>query len=159
MKSGIKIIEMALCACAAFGWWGILYPELAMTPDTYKVVREEKPSAEEKTLISLNAGNPLDKCNSQDGKAMGKEADFQDDQAMGKEVTFEDGETYGEERITKKGEASPKEDNPDGLQGIEIYSATDWDFDREIYFEILQADARQVRFKSRLLMCLKEIFE
>ena len=28
-------------ATAALGWWGLLYPELAMTPDTYRVVYEE----------------------------------------------------------------------------------------------------------------------
>lgn len=35
MKRDIRIL---LCICAAFGWWGILYPELALTPDTYRVV-------------------------------------------------------------------------------------------------------------------------
>ena len=24
--------------CAALGWWGLLYPELALTPDTVKVI-------------------------------------------------------------------------------------------------------------------------
>lgn len=86
MKTDIKVIKMVLCICAAFGWWGVLYPELAMTPDTYRIVRE----------------------------------DLQD-------------------KATQK--------------------TADWDFDREIYFEILQADAVQVQFKSRLLMSLKEIFE
>lgn len=28
--------------CAAIGWWGALYPELTMTPDTYKVVLEDE---------------------------------------------------------------------------------------------------------------------
>lgn len=27
--------------CAVFCWWGLLYPELTMTPDTYKVYWEE----------------------------------------------------------------------------------------------------------------------
>ena len=26
--------------CAAWGWWGFLYPELTMTVDTYRVVTE-----------------------------------------------------------------------------------------------------------------------
>ncbi|MCM1185125.1 MAG: hypothetical protein NC251_02425 [Lachnoclostridium sp.] len=86
MKTRIRVIELALCICAAFGWWGVFYPELTMTPDTYRIVRED----------------------AQDG---------------------------------------------------EIQRAEDWDFDREIYSEILQADAGQVRFKSKLLMSLKEIFE
>ena len=27
--------------CAAWGWWGVLYPELTMTPDTYCIIYEE----------------------------------------------------------------------------------------------------------------------
>jgi len=27
--------------CAALGWWGAFYPELCLTADTYRVVREE----------------------------------------------------------------------------------------------------------------------
>lgn len=38
MKKDIRII---LCICAAFGWWGLLYPELALTSDTYRVVDED----------------------------------------------------------------------------------------------------------------------
>ena len=37
MKRDIRIL---LCICAAFGWWGFLYPELALTSDTYRVVDE-----------------------------------------------------------------------------------------------------------------------
>ncbi|MCM1043877.1 MAG: hypothetical protein NC417_00050 [Candidatus Gastranaerophilales bacterium] len=37
MKKDICII---LCICAAFGWWGLLYPELALTSDTYRIVDE-----------------------------------------------------------------------------------------------------------------------
>lgn len=33
-------IRILLCICAALGWWGILYPELTMTPDTYRIVDE-----------------------------------------------------------------------------------------------------------------------
>ncbi len=100
MKNGIKIIEMALCVCAALGWWGVFYPELTMTPDTYRVVKEAKLSSEDNALQKVGS--------------------FGDD---------------------------------------EVCETADWDFDREIYFEILQADASQIRFKSKLLMSLKEIFE
>lgn len=37
-KQGIRIL---ICFCAAVGWMGILYPELALTPDTYKIILEE----------------------------------------------------------------------------------------------------------------------
>ena len=32
--SGFKV---ALCICAVFGWWGVLYPELVLTADTYRI--------------------------------------------------------------------------------------------------------------------------
>ncbi len=35
-------IHIILSVCAAFGWWGLLYPELTMTPSTYKVVYEDQ---------------------------------------------------------------------------------------------------------------------
>ena len=31
---GIRIVRVAAALCAALGWWGFLYPELALTPDT-----------------------------------------------------------------------------------------------------------------------------
>lgn len=99
-KTGWKVITMAICICAAFGWWGVLYPELTMMPDTYRVVREEGTSPEESVS--------------------------QKEQAYAENV----GGSMAEE----------------------------WDFDRDIYFEILQAPKGKVRFKSRLLMGLGEIF-
>lgn len=36
-----KQLQCALALCAAFGWWGALYPELCLTPDTVNVVQEE----------------------------------------------------------------------------------------------------------------------
>lgn len=36
-KKGLRIF---ICLCAAFGWWGVLYPQLTMTPDTYRVICE-----------------------------------------------------------------------------------------------------------------------
>lgn len=35
---GIKAI---IGICAALGWWGVIYPELTMTPDTYRIVCED----------------------------------------------------------------------------------------------------------------------
>lgn len=37
--SGIRVIGGI---CAAFCWWGLLYPELTMTPDTYEVFCEDE---------------------------------------------------------------------------------------------------------------------
>lgn len=40
MKQGKKGIRIVLAICAAMGWWGMLYPELTLTPDTCAVVDE-----------------------------------------------------------------------------------------------------------------------
>mgnify|MGYP006922165757 FL=1 len=59
---GIRII---IGLCAALGWWGLLYPELVLTPDTVKIVAEdgtEEPDSLEWSFDSrlyldlLNAG-------------------------------------------------------------------------------------------------------
>lgn len=36
-KTAIRIV---VCVCAAYAWWGVLYPELTLTPDTYAVLDE-----------------------------------------------------------------------------------------------------------------------
>lgn len=40
MKKTFIGVRIGLGICAALGWWGLIYPELAMTPDTYRVVSE-----------------------------------------------------------------------------------------------------------------------
>lgn len=44
-------IHIILGICAAFGWWGLLYPELSMTPSTYKVVYEESAVQEQENVV------------------------------------------------------------------------------------------------------------
>ncbi len=44
-------IRAAAGLCAALGWWGLLYPELALTPDTVRVFQE----AEDGTLQEMDA--------------------------------------------------------------------------------------------------------
>ena len=34
----------------ALGWWGFLYPELCLTPDTYRAVNEQIEEQDEETL-------------------------------------------------------------------------------------------------------------
>ena len=34
-------IRITATLCAALGWWGLLYPELTLTPDTVCVICEE----------------------------------------------------------------------------------------------------------------------
>ncbi len=81
-KKKIKVRSL-LCICAAFAWWGLLYPELAMTPDTYNVIYEE-------------------------------------------------------------GEPQGQEDNAS-------QDLTEWDFDSNLYMEVLEAGRSRIRFRSRLL--------
>lgn len=38
-QTGIRIV---ICLCAALGWWGFLYPELVLTPDTVTVNIEDE---------------------------------------------------------------------------------------------------------------------
>ena len=35
-------IRVAAVALACYGWWGVIYPELAMLPSTYEIVYEEQ---------------------------------------------------------------------------------------------------------------------
>ena len=39
-KKGLKT-RIIIGLCAALGWWGLLYPELVLTPDTVKIVAED----------------------------------------------------------------------------------------------------------------------
>lgn len=41
MKKKWLVIRGAAGLCAALGWWGLLYPELALTPDTVKIIEED----------------------------------------------------------------------------------------------------------------------
>lgn len=35
-------IRIITAMCAALGWWGLLYPELTLTPDTVQIVCESE---------------------------------------------------------------------------------------------------------------------
>ena len=40
-KIGVRrCLTVLLAGCAAFGWWGALYPQFTLLSGTYKVVRE-----------------------------------------------------------------------------------------------------------------------
>lgn len=41
MKKKLIGIRAALGLCATLGWWGLLYPELALTPDTVALKTED----------------------------------------------------------------------------------------------------------------------
>lgn len=90
---GVKIV---LSVCAAFGWWGALYPQLTLTPDTYKIVEET--AAEENAL----------------------------------------------ERFVRE----------ETLQ--ESKEALEWDFESEIYWDLLNAGSGNIHFRSRLVQILMD---
>lgn len=35
-------VQTALCICAVLGWWGVLYPELVLTADTYRMCSDNE---------------------------------------------------------------------------------------------------------------------
>ncbi len=41
MKKTLIAFRIILGVFAAFGWWGFIYPELSLTPDTYCIVWED----------------------------------------------------------------------------------------------------------------------
>lgn len=43
MKRIWAVVKIALCVCAVFGWWGVLYPELVLTADTYRICGDSEP--------------------------------------------------------------------------------------------------------------------
>ncbi len=43
MKERCKRTLAAMaCACGALGWWGVLYPQLSLLPDTYRIISAEE---------------------------------------------------------------------------------------------------------------------
>lgn len=36
-----KTKQFFILFCLAFGWWGVLFPQLAMTKDVYRIVSED----------------------------------------------------------------------------------------------------------------------
>ena len=53
-KSSNKLLlslRILLTLCAAYGWWGVLYPEFTMTSDTYRVVYETDTVQEEGEVV------------------------------------------------------------------------------------------------------------
>lgn len=36
-----KILYLGFVLCTAMGWWGVLYPQLTLTGDTYAIVMED----------------------------------------------------------------------------------------------------------------------
>ncbi len=41
MRKKWKEIRVLVGICAALGWWGVIYPELTLLPDTYQITSDE----------------------------------------------------------------------------------------------------------------------
>lgn len=59
MKRKWTGIRVALSISAAICWWGILYPELTMTADTYAVVGECGTVQDDEDMIEWNSDNDI----------------------------------------------------------------------------------------------------
>lgn len=53
MKKNRSSLKTLFMMCAAICWWGMLYPELALTPDTYRMICEEEEEPEEDAFWQL----------------------------------------------------------------------------------------------------------
>ena len=45
MKKKWLKLRAVITMCAAFGWWGLLYPEFVLTPETIQVYEEDSDHA------------------------------------------------------------------------------------------------------------------
>lgn len=54
--TGIRVI---VCICAALGWWGALYPELTLTPDTYAIVDEDGTVHREQNMVEWDFNSDI----------------------------------------------------------------------------------------------------
>lgn len=59
MKRKWTGIRVVITLCAALGWWGGLYPELTMTPDTYAVIGEDGFLQGEEEMAEWDSGGDV----------------------------------------------------------------------------------------------------
>ena len=52
-------VHIILSVCAVFGWWGVLYPELTMTPSTYHIVYEDPAVQEQENMVEWDFDNDI----------------------------------------------------------------------------------------------------
>lgn len=58
MKRKIAI-RIVIGMCAAYAWWGMLYPELTLTPDTYVVLDEEQIVQEVQNMVEWDLDSDI----------------------------------------------------------------------------------------------------
>lgn len=60
-KTGQKlaVLKMVCTLCVAIGWWGMLYPDFTMTPDTYQVVWKEDAVQQEQSMLEWDSEDEI----------------------------------------------------------------------------------------------------
>ena len=59
MKNKQIKIRLIAALCAALGWWGLLYPEFTLTPDTVRILCESEDGAQESAESAWDSDNSL----------------------------------------------------------------------------------------------------
>lgn len=54
-----KVLCTVLVCGAAFGWWGVLYPQFALNRDTYRIVSEDGTVQEGEDMVEWEAGDTV----------------------------------------------------------------------------------------------------
>ena len=58
MKKNWLKLRVVVTMCAALGWWGLLYPEFTLTPDTVKIYADNK-AEESEEVFEWSLGDDL----------------------------------------------------------------------------------------------------
>lgn len=58
-KNGQSILCTGLVCCAAFGWWGVLYPQFALNQDTYAIVSQDGTVQSEDDVVEWESGDKI----------------------------------------------------------------------------------------------------
>ena len=53
MKKYLTGIRIVTCICCAIVWWGLVFPEIAMTADTYNIVNDDGTVLSEEELLDI----------------------------------------------------------------------------------------------------------
>ncbi len=59
MKKIMAGMHVVFSICTALAWWGVLYPELTMTPDTYEVIWEKGAVQLDKNMVEWDSDTDI----------------------------------------------------------------------------------------------------
>lgn len=58
-RNGQKALWTVCVCCAAFGWWGVLYPQFALNEDTYCIVSQDGTVQSEDSAAKWESGDTI----------------------------------------------------------------------------------------------------